>query len=291
MTRQIEAYKLRTELAVDAAKGSQSVRSFEKDVDRLGQRFTRLGPEIDKALKGKEIGAKFGQAFSSSATALITGSFDSLGQTLGSIIGTAIMPGIGTAIGSTVGGGVDAALNKISGPIQKTIAQGIELNKQIELTKREFTTFAGTEQEASRYLADLKKLSIDTGNDFGWVIDTSEHIFDLTQNLDLTNTIMKAATDQAADFGGEAETILKVGDALGLIAEKGSVASRELQKLYKLGIDAKKYLAQATGLKEKEIEKLMAEDRLRGDVAARLIAEGIEREKGGFAAKLASTLR
>jgi len=289
MTRQIEAYKLRTELAVDAAKGSQSVRSFEKDVDRLGQRFTKLGPEIDKALKGKELGAKFGQSFSNSATALITGSFDSLGQTLGSIIGTAIMPGIGTAIGSTVGGGVDATLNKISGPIQKTIAQGIELNKQIELTKREFTTFAGSEQEASRYLADLKKLSIDTGNDFGWVIDTSEHIFDLTQNLDLTNTIMKAATDHAADFGGEAETILKVGDALGLIAEKGSVASRELQKLYKLGIDAKKYLAEATGLKEKEIEKLMAEDRLRGDVAARLIAEGIEREKRGFAAKLAQT--
>jgi muramidase (phage lysozyme) len=199
------------------------------------------------------------------------------------------MPGIGTAIGSTVGSGVDTALNKISGPIQKTIAQGIELNKQLELTKREFTTFAGTEQEAARYLADLKKLSIDTGNDFGWVIDTSEHIFDLTQNLDLTNTILKAATDHAADFGGEAETIRKVGEALGLIAEKGSVASRELQKLYKLGIDARKYLAQATGLKEREIDQLMAEDRLRGDVAARLIAEGIEREKAGFAAKLAQT--
>ena len=32
-------------------------------------------------------------------------------------------------------------------------------------------------------------------------------------------TIMKAATDHAADFGGEAETILKVGDALGLYTE------------------------------------------------------------------------
>src|SRR5215213_8141363 len=110
MARNIEAYKLRTEIAIENAKAGAALRATEKDVDKLGQRFTRLGPEIDKALKGKELGAKFGQSFSSSATALITGSFDSLGQTLGSIIGTAIMPGIGTAIGSTVGGGVDAAL-------------------------------------------------------------------------------------------------------------------------------------------------------------------------------------
>lgn len=287
--RNIEAFKLRTELAVDSARGSQNVRSLERDVDKLGRRFQRLGPEIDKALKGKELGARFGQSFSSSATSLITGSFDALGQTLGSVIGTAIAPGIGTAIGSTVGSGVDAALSKISGPIQQRIAAGIELNKQLELTTREFTTFAGSEKEANRYLADLKKLSIDTGNKFGWVIDTSEHIFDLTSNLKLTDTILRAAVDHAADFGGEAETIRKVGEALGLIAEKGNIASRELQKLYKLGIDAKKYLSQATGLTEKQIEKLMAEDRLRGDVAARLIAEGISREKAGFAAKLTET--
>jgi len=289
MAINIQAFRLRTEIVVDNAKAGPSLRATERDVDKLGQRFTKLGTEVDKALKGKELGAKFGQSFSSSATSIITGSFDSLGQTLGSVIGTVVLPGIGTAIGSTIGSGVDAAMSKVSGMILPRIQQGIELNKQLELTRVEFTTFAGSEKEADRYLLNLKKHALDTGTNFNWVLETSEHLYDLTNNLQLTDTILKAATDQAADFGGKAETIAKVAEALGLIAEKGSLAGRELNKLYKLGIDAKKYLSEATGWSVKKIEKLMAENRIRGDVAARLIAEGIEREKAGFAAKLTKT--
>lgn len=266
------------------------MRASEKDVDKLGQRFTKLGKEINDSLKDSSLKgwAKF-KSEGVAAASLITGTFDSLGQTLGSVIGTAILPGIGTAIGSTIGSGVDTAISKVSGVLVPVIKQGIELNKQLELTRIEFTTFAGSEQEADKYLAKLKQHAKDTGYDFMWVLDTSEHVYDLTNNLKLTDVILRAATDQAADFGGKAETIEKVADALGLIAEKGSLAGRELQKLYKLGINAKKYLAEATGLTEKQIQKLMDEDRLRGDVAARLIAEGIERDKGGFAAKRAST--
>lgn len=290
MAKNIEAFRLRTELAVDNAKAGKPLRETEGDVDRLGKRFVKLGKEINDSLKDSGLkGLSKLRSEAASASSLITGSIESLGQTVGSIIGTAIMPGIGTAIGSTVGSGVDAAMSKVSGAILPVIKQGIELNKQLELTRVEFTTFAGSEKEADRYLLSLKKHALDTGTDFNWVLDTSEHLFDLTNNLQLSDTILKAATDHAADFGGKVETIAKVAEALGLVAEKGSLASRELQKLYKLGIDAKKYLSEATGLSVKQIEKLMAEDRLRGDVAARLIAEGIEREKAGFAAKLTKT--
>ena len=289
MARQIEAFKLRTELTVDNAKFAAGMKASEKDVDKLGQRFNKLGPEIDKALKGKELGTKFGQQFSSSATALITGSFDSLGTTLGSVIGTAIAPGIGTAIGSTIGSAADAAFAKISGPIMQTIAAGIELNKELERTKVEYTTFTGSEKEAVQYLERLKKLAIDTGTDFKWVMETSESLYDFTGNLKLSNTILTAAIDKAADIGGGPVKIRAIADALGLIAQNTDLDSKALMKLSRMKVDVPRILAQATGLDEKAIQKLIQQKRLRGDVAARLIAEGLQRESGGFAAKIAET--
>lgn len=287
--RTIEPFRLKTTIDIDNAKGRAALQTVEKDTDRVGQRFVKLGKEVTTAMKGTEAGARFGRDFGSSAVSSINGSIQSLGQTIGGLVGTALAPGIGTAIGSTIGSAVDSTLGKISGPLMETIRQGIELNKELERTTVEFKTFAGSELEAKKYLGDLKNLAIDSGTDFRFLLDASEHTFDLTNNLKLTNTILRAATDQAADFGGKAETIEKVAEALGLVAEKGELSSRELMKLYKLGIDAKKYLSMATGVGEKTIERMMAQGRLRGDVAARLIAEGIEREKGGFAAKIAST--
>src|ERR1041385_6405921 len=118
MAKNIEAFKLRTEVAVDNSKATKPLRDTEHDVDRLGKRFVKLGKEINDSLKDSSLkGWSKLKSEADSATSLITGSIQSLGQTLGSIIGTAIMPGIGTAIGSTIGSGVDAAMSKISGVI------------------------------------------------------------------------------------------------------------------------------------------------------------------------------
>jgi len=288
-TRNIQAFRLRSELIVDASKHHAEYAKAEKEVNQYGSTVKKTAKEVGEAFKGADAGRKWGADFGSGAVASITGSIKSLGTTLGSIIGTAIAPGIGTAVGSTIGSGLDAALEKVSGPMLELVKGGIQLNKEIERTTVEFTTFAGSEKQAIAYLEDLKKLSIETGTSFSWVMETSEHIYDLTGNLELTNKILKASIDHAADFGGKAETIGAVAEQLGLIAEKGSLASRELNKLYKLGIDARKYLAEATGHSLKEIDRLMKADRLRGDVAAKLIAEGLEREKGGFAARIAAT--
>jgi tape measure domain-containing protein len=285
MARTIEAFKLRTEIAIDNAKASSSLKSTEKGVDSLGKRFTKLGPEIEKAFKGKDLGARFGQQFGASATSVITGSMDNLGQTLGSLLGTAIMPGLGTAIGSTVG----SAIDKLGGPIMSTITAGIELNKILESTKVEFTSFTGSEKEAVKYLDELLTLSRQTGILPKNLIEASESLQDLTGNMKLNSLLLRASIDHAADIGGGPGKMREIADALGLIAEKGDLTSQSLKKLYKLKINAPELLAEATGLSKKEIEKLMAQGRIRGDVAARVIAQGLQRKNAGFAAKLAST--
>lgn len=283
--RNIEAFKLRTVLDIDGAKGRAQLQSTEKDVDKLGKRFTRLGPEIEKAFKGKELGARFGQQFSTSASALITGSMNALGQTFGSLLGTAILPGLGTAIGSTVG----SAADKLGGPLMSTISAGIELNKILESTKTEFTSFTGSEKEAVKYLDELLTLSRQTGILPTNLIEASESLYDLTGNLKLTNLLLRASIDKAADIGGGPGKMREIADALGLIAEKGDLTAMSLKKLFKLKINAPELLAEATGQSVEKIKKMMAEGRLKGDVAAQLIAEGLQRQSGGFAKKLAST--
>ena len=174
----------------------------------------------------------------------------------------------------------------------QTIAAGIELNKTLEETRFEFTGFAGSEKEANKYLDDLLTLSKQVGILPENLIEASESLFDFTGDLKLTNTLMRAAIDKAADIGGGPGKIREIADALGLIAEKGDLSAQSLKKLFKLKINAPELLAQATGMSASQIEKLMAQGRLRGDVAARLIGEGLQRESGGFAAaRAASTTR
>jgi len=287
VARQIEAYKLRTELNVDAVKGSAAIKGFQKDVDNLTGSFDKLGKQIDKSSKGKEAGYKFGKNFGAAATTAIEGSFDELGKTIGGVIGTAIAPGLGTVIGSTIGSGIDKAVGKLAAPMKQLLSDAMSLNETIESTTVEFTTFTGSVEEAKKYMGDLQKLAEDIGKDPRFLIETSERVYDLTSNLKLTDKILKAATDQAADFGGSAETIGKVADVLGLIAEKGEIATRDLKSMYKLGIDAKQYLAEGFGLSVKQVDVLIKENRIRGEIAAQIIAEGIERKKAGFAARLA----
>lgn len=291
MPKAITPFLLQTRFEVDPKQGRAAFKQIEGDVDHLTTKFEKAGKEVTAAFKGAEAGKKFGSSFGDSASSAIIGALGGggLGQTLGALIGTAMAPGIGSAIGSSLGSAVDSAIGKVSGPIMATIGRGIELNKMLEQTTVEFTTFAGSEKEAVKYLEDLKRLAIGAGKPFEFVVETSEHIYDLTNNLKLTNTILKAATDQAADFGGKAETITAVANALGLVAEKGDLSGQSLKQLFKLGIDAPKRLAEATGFNEKYIKQLISQNRLRGDVAARLISESIEREKGGYAEKLAAS--
>jgi tape measure domain-containing protein len=284
MARNIEAFKLRTELIVDASKASSEYKKAEASVTHYGDTVKKVGKDASKAFDGQAVGKKWGSEFGGAAVSAITGSITSLGQTFGGLIGTAIAPGAGTAIGSIIGSGLDKALGAVSGPMMQLISQGIDLNKQLEETAFEFKTFAGNATDAKKYLDDLLVTAKQVGIMPQVLVDTSEKLFDLTGNLKSATTIMKAAADQAADFGGSVETFQKIADTLGLISEKGQLATKDLRALYKVGIDASKYLAEASGKTKQQVDQLIKAGRIRGDVAAQIISLGIEREKGGFAA-------
>jgi muramidase (phage lysozyme) len=290
MARSIQAFALKATIAVDNAKGSAALKQTEKEVDAIGQRFQKLGPEITKSMAGAEkAGAGFGKSFSNSATAVIQGSFQNMGQTLGSLIGTAVAPGIGTAIGSTIGSAVDTAFGKAAGYVQELVGRGMDLNRQLEIAKVHFTAFYGSEKEAVAELENLKKLSTTSGLDMRVLIEGAHRLEEYTDDLKLTDTILKAATDQSAKFGSGVEGFNSIADSLGLITERGELTSKMMLKLYKQGIDVPKLLAEATGKSEAYVKQAIAKGRINAAAAARLVSEGIEREAGGYAGYIGQT--
>ncbi len=274
------AFRYKTEVIADITKHTSEFKKADETVTKYGKTVQKVGKETAKAFDGVSAGKRFGKDFSSQAVAEIGSTFSV--STLGGLIGTLVAPGIGTTVGSAVGSGIDAALSKVAPVILNQIHRGIELNDLLEDTRVEFTQLTGTEKEANKYLDELLGISKDLGILPGIVIDTSEKLSDLTGNLKLTRTLLKASADQAADFAGT--SFDKVASDLGLIAERGEFIARDFKTLLKDGINAKRYLTEATGLTEKQLDKMIAAGRIRGDVATRLIAEGIEREKGGIAA-------
>ncbi|HEY0545319.1 MAG TPA: hypothetical protein VGC91_08095 [Pyrinomonadaceae bacterium] len=315
--RNVESFKLGIVIAADGKQAKSELKAVDDATTKTTSSFQKLNSEMkkgggltagfsagfksaakdfNKQLEGfskssrlNAIGNIAGQTVGNAMQDGIGSVLSSLGSTVGSLIGTAIAPGIGTAVGSTIGGAVDAAMAKVAGIIGPKIAQGLELNKQIERATVHFTSFSGSIEEANQHITDLKTLSLDSGLDLPFLLQSSQRLEEFNSDLKLTSLELRAAADQSAAFGGGAETFSSLANALGLVAEKGELSGKTLTKLYKLGVDAPKLLSEATGLSVKEIKGMIKRNEIDGDIAARLIAEGIERHKGGFAKKISET--
>lgn len=193
----------------------------------------------------------------------------------------------GLSGGLGLGGGIFGLIEQAGTGLANMVKGGVALNQQIERSTVLFTTLSGNAQEAASHIADLQRYSLKTGVDLPQLLQGSERLQVFGFKLKDTTLLLHAATDQAALFGNSAGTFDRIVQALGLLAETGTVANRQITQLERQGVPAFKYLAEATGQsvdKLKEWEKLGI---LRGDVAARMISEGIERHNGGVAEQMA----
>jgi len=195
----------------------------------------------------------------------------------------------GLAGGFGLGGGIFGLIEKAGSGLADMVKGGVALNQQIERSTVLFTTFTGSVKEASDHVKDLQKYSMATGIKLPQLLTASERLQVFGFNTKQVTGLLHAASDQAAVFGNSSGTFDRIAQALGMMAEKGAVANRQITMLERQGVPAMKYLAAATGLSVKELKELENAGKLKGDVAARLIGEGIERRYGGQAEKLAQT--
>jgi tape measure domain-containing protein len=185
--------------------------------------------------------------------------------------------------------GIFSMIEKAGAGLADMVKGGVALSQQIERSTVLFTTFTGSAKGASDHVRDLQKFSMETGIELPQLLTASERLQVFGFNTKQVTGLLHAAADQAAVFGNSSGTFDRIAQALGMMAEKGAVANRQITMLERQGVPAMKYLAAATGLSVKELKELENAGKLKGDVAARLIGEGIERRYGGQAQKLAQT--
>ncbi|HYY95679.1 MAG TPA: hypothetical protein VE713_14345, partial [Pyrinomonadaceae bacterium] len=307
-TKNLDAYKLGVVLdASGAAKGVTALKDADKAATKLDSNLSKLAKgfkvgiadAFEKELKaaekmaaggrvsalGNQLGSMVGQGLQNGICSVFTAS------NLGKLIGTAIAPGIGTVVGSVIGSGVDAALEKISGPLMNQIQRGIELNKQLEIAQLHYTTFTGNQAEAKAHLQDLLKLAKDAAIDPGVILQADQRLEEFNHDVKLSRLELQAAADASARFFGtvSVDGLNTYANALGLIAEKGELTSKTLMKLQRMNVNAPKYLSEALGLSPKKVNELIKANRIRGDMAARIISAGVEIESGGYAQSVAAT--
>jgi tape measure domain-containing protein len=244
----------------------------------LADQFKTELKEVDKLAGSSKIsGVKMGETAGG-------GFIEGFTSTLSGVIGTAVLPGIGTAAGTIIGNAVSGAVSKLAGPVMSLIEQGIDLNEQLELAKVHVSALTGSEEIAGRHLEALKKLSVSEGLDLRVLLTADQRLEEFNKDVKVSEIELRAASVAAKTFGSGAEGFDAIADSLGLIAEKGELTSKTITKLQKQGIDVNKYLAKAFGVSEQRIKSLIAQNRIRGDVAARLLSEEIILDKGPRAA-------
>lgn len=301
-TKNLDGYKLGVVLdASGAAKGISALKDADKQATKtysslqnlsknfklgLAEKFQSELKQVEGLSRSSALGNILGRTVGQGMTDGLSSVFNA--KTLGSIIGTAIAPGVGTVAGSIAGSAIDAAISKISGPLLAQIQNGIELNKQLEIAKLHFTSFTGSEKEATAHLDELRRLARDAGLDLPQLLQADQRLEEFNDDVRLSALELRAAADQSAKFFGSQQGFDNIANALGLIAEKGELTSKTLMKLQKSGIHVEQYLSEALGLSPAKIKELIAQGRLRGDVAAKIIAAGIEVHAGGYAQRVAN---
>lgn len=298
--KNLDAYKLGVILdAAGAKKGIDALAEADKRAMKLDGSLTKLAKGIKFGLAEKfkseldDVGKLAGSSRASTVGKQLGGMIgggikDGIGSVftasnLGKLIGSAVAPGVGTVVGGMIGSAVDTAIEKAAGPVKALIQQGLDLNEVLDRATVHFTDILGSRETALKHLDELNSIEGKSGIDMRELIAASQRLEEFNDNLSLTEVELKAAAYQSVVFGSGVEGFHSIANALGIIAEKGELTSRTLLKLEKQGVHATRYLSEGLGLSEQKVKQLIASNRLRGDVAARIIAEGVVAHKGASA--------
>lgn len=199
------------------------------------------------------------------------------------------------AAGAVAGGNIlSSIIGKVTGGMTDAVKTGIDYNRMLETSGVAFETLGMNAAQTKQHLAELQQLGLKTPFNYQDLIKAS-----LTMNAFGFSTRtrvqdLRALTDAAAiaaagtgDFKGALDGVIM---ALGQMRAKGKVSAEEMSQLAERGIPAWDILAKKVGKTKEELMKLAEQGQLKGDVAAKLLTEGLGQFAGGAGDRLSATV-
>lgn len=259
------------------------------EVARLQATITADDRDFQRKMRGAE-------ARGQSTARSLRNTFSNLKLSLPSIGGG--LAGGGASLGGIVnvaGGNIlTSILGKVAGATTDAIQVGINYNKMLEAQSIAFQTLGQSAEQTQKHLADLQALGLKTPFDYQDLVKASLTMnafgFSTQNRIEDLRKLSDAAAIAAAGTGNFTEALQGIIFALGQMRAKGKVSAEEMNQLAERGIPAWDILARKVGRTKEELQKLAETGKLRGDVAASLLTEGLGQFAAGAGDRLSETI-
>lgn len=205
--------------------------------------------------------------------------------------GAANLGGILNVAGGNI---LTSILGKVTGGMTDAIQVGVNYNKMLEAQSIAFQTLGQSAADTEKHLADLQALGLKAPFDYQDLVKASLTMnafgFSMQSRIEDLRKLSDAAAIAAAGTGNFTEALQGIIFALGQMRAKGKVSAEEMNQLAERGIPAWDILSRKVGRTKEELQKLAETGKLRGDVAASLLTEGLGQFASGAGDRLSETI-
>jgi tape measure domain-containing protein len=252
----VELFQLFGTVSVDTRRAERDLRNIEQVASRAGRQLDLQG----------------------SVSVDTRGALSSLTSVL------QVLPGLGVAFGAA-----GRAVSLLTQPLQAALETGVRYRMFLEDATLGFETMLRSADKARDHLAELRQFANITPFEFKDVVQASQRLQAMGFAAREIIPILRGVGDAVSALGGDAFLVERVTLALGQMQTKGRVSAEEMMQLTEAGIPAWEMLARAIGKTTREVMQLAEQGRLRGDVAARVLAVQMSKQYQGLMERRSQT--
>lgn len=290
--------------AKQAEKDIRSLTDAVSKSENKASKSTGSSSSVVSSLATSGATALVGNVVSDLATSWVSSAYGSDAGTLvsstlstgamGAAIGSAIAPGIGTAIGA-LGGTIlgfiqgqnanyekkdsefksyyEEAYNSALDTQSQSLTNGSDINATRETNKISFSTLLGGDDKAENFLSELTNFSEVTPFEYDDLTSISKTLLAYGYKQDELLPLLQKVGDAGSALGMSTEDMTYVATSLGRMQSTGKTTLEYLNPLLERGIDVWSYLAEASGKTKKEVQEMVSDGLVPGEVAAEAIAD------------------
>lgn len=228
----------------------------------------------------------------------------------GAAIGTAIAPGIGTVVGA-LGGALLGYIqgnakifenkdnffksyyydlyNEVLATQNQSLTNGISIASSREANKLPFSKLLGGDNKAEELLSSLSDFALATPFSYDELTNISKVLLSYGYKQEDLFPLLEKVGDTGSALGMSADDMLNVSAAIGKMQTTGETTMEYLNPLLDRDIDVWGYLSEGLSKTKEEVQEMVRDGLLPGEVAAKAIADHLDSDFGGSMEKEAQT--
>lgn len=177
---------------------------------------------------------------------------------------------------------------KFTNAISSAITELKEFRYELEETTVAYGIMLGNAEQGERLTNSLMNLAADTQLSFQQVNAATRKLTAYGFEAENLEFVLRNVADAAA-AAGDPYSFDRIVLALGQINTKGKLAGQEINQLAEAGINVRKYLTEGLGITVEQLAEIQRKG-IPADAAIKLILNGIAKDYGGAADKIADTM-